>query len=168
MEAKGGSFEREFETLMATELTLGPPGMAEKAAACEDEMGWSPVTSYRKRSLRREGAAPAAAAAGYVKVAMEGAPYLRKVDLGVYRGYGELREALESMFECFSGGGAAGWNQDGGYAITYEKGDGSGAVVAGDVPWEMFASSCKRLRITKAHRVLQGEKERETRAMIRW
>ncbi|CAA6662841.1 unnamed protein product [Spirodela intermedia] len=150
MEAKGGSFEREFETLMATELTLGPPGMAEKAAA---RNGWSPVTSYRKRSLRREGAAPAAAAAGYVKVAMEGAPYLRK-----------LREALESMFECFSGGGAAGWNQDGGYAITYEKGDGSGAVVAGT----MFASSCKRLRITKAHRVLQGEKERETRAMIRW
>lgn len=92
------------------------------------------MRSYGKRSFRREGAA--APPAGYVKVVMEGAPYLRKVDLGVYRGYDELREALESMFESISGGGAAGWNQDGGYAITYEKGDGGVAVVAGDVPWE--------------------------------
>lgn len=38
----------------------------------------------------------------YVKVSMDGAPYLRKIDLEVYKGYKELREALEDMFKCFS------------------------------------------------------------------
>lgn len=38
----------------------------------------------------------------YVKVSMDGAPYLRKVDLKNYKGYKELREALENLFGCFS------------------------------------------------------------------
>jgi auxin-responsive protein IAA len=35
---------------------------------------------------------------------MDGAPYLRKVDLKNYKGYKELREALENLFGCFSSG----------------------------------------------------------------
>lgn len=35
----------------------------------------------------------------YVKVSMDGAPYLRKIDLKVYNGYSELLKALESMFK---------------------------------------------------------------------
>lgn len=35
----------------------------------------------------------------YVKVSMDGAPYLRKVDLKVYNGYTDLLKALESMFK---------------------------------------------------------------------
>ena len=42
------------------------------------------------------------AAAIYVKVSMDGAPYLRKIDLKVYKGYKDLRENLEDMFKCFS------------------------------------------------------------------
>lgn len=41
-------------------------------------------------------------AAIYVKVSMDGAPYLRKIDLKVYMGYRDLRENLEDMFKCFS------------------------------------------------------------------
>lgn len=37
-----------------------------------------------------------------MKVSMDGAPYLRKIDLKVYKGYKELREALDKMFKCFS------------------------------------------------------------------
>jgi len=37
----------------------------------------------------------------YVKVSMDGAPYLRKVDLRIYRNYTELSSALEKMFSCF-------------------------------------------------------------------
>ncbi|RZS10020.1 hypothetical protein BHM03_00041158 [Ensete ventricosum] len=33
----------------------------------------------------------------YVKVSMDGAPYLRKVDLRIYNGYKELRNALDDM-----------------------------------------------------------------------
>lgn len=35
----------------------------------------------------------------FVKVSMDGAPYLRKIDLGLYKGYPELLKALEDMFK---------------------------------------------------------------------
>jgi auxin-responsive protein IAA len=38
----------------------------------------------------------------YVKVSMDGAPYLRKVDLKIYNNYMELSMALEKMFSCFT------------------------------------------------------------------
>lgn len=33
---------------------------------------------------------------------MDGAPYLRKVDLKMYKSYQELSKALEAMFSCFT------------------------------------------------------------------
>lgn len=38
----------------------------------------------------------------YIKVSMDGAPYLRKVDLQAYNNYKELSSALEKMFSCFT------------------------------------------------------------------
>jgi len=38
----------------------------------------------------------------YVKVSMDGAPYLRKVDLKTHSNYIELSSALEKMFSCFT------------------------------------------------------------------
>ncbi|KAG6474424.1 hypothetical protein ZIOFF_068359 [Zingiber officinale] len=38
----------------------------------------------------------------YVKVSMDGAPYLRKVDLKMYSNYKELSLTLEKMFTCFT------------------------------------------------------------------
>jgi plasmid replication initiation protein len=38
----------------------------------------------------------------YVKVSMDGAPYLRKVDLKIFSTYKELSSALEKMFSCFT------------------------------------------------------------------
>jgi auxin-responsive protein IAA len=56
---------------------------------------------------------------------MDGAPYLRKVDLKMYKGYRELREAL---FLGFSGADAPA-------AVTYEDKDGD-LMLVGDVPFE--------------------------------
>lgn len=39
----------------------------------------------------------------FVKVSMDGAPYLRKIDLKFYNGYFDLLKALESMFKCTIG-----------------------------------------------------------------
>lgn len=39
----------------------------------------------------------------YLKVSMDGAPYLRKIDLQVYKSYQELLKALQSMFKCTIG-----------------------------------------------------------------
>lgn len=41
----------------------------------------------------------------YVKVSMDGAPYLRKIDLKVYDGYSQLLQALENMFKLSIGKG---------------------------------------------------------------
>ena len=56
-------------------------------------VGWPPVRSVRKKALK---------SCKYVKVAVDGAPYLRKVDLEVHRSYQQLLMALETMFDCFT------------------------------------------------------------------
>ncbi|XXG68155.1 hypothetical protein AAC387_Pa06g1308 [Persea americana] len=118
-------------------------------------VGWPPVRSFRKNILSVQ---------SYVKVSMDGAPYLRKVDLKMYKSYQDLSTALEKMFSSFTSGncGSEGMNgrdfmnesklmdllNGSDYVPTYEDKDGDWMLV-GDVPWEMFVDSCKRLRIMK-------------------
>ncbi|CAN6338857.1 unnamed protein product [Urochloa humidicola] len=165
------------ETAAAAAKKRDDGGETAPPAAKAQVVGWPPVRSYRKSCFQQQSssnaaktkAAPApapeekkasaaaAAAAGggalFVKVSMDGAPYLRKVDLKMYKGYRELREALEAMFLCFSGGGAAAADappavNPSDFAVTYEDKDGD-LMLVGDVPFDMFISTCKRLRIMK-------------------
>lgn len=111
-------------------------------------VGWPPVRSYRKNIIQQnkgESDVPGM----YVKVSMDGAPYLRKIDLRVYKSYPELLNALQNMFKCTIGvySEREGYNGSD-YVPTYEDKDGDW-MLAGDVPWEMFISSCRRLRIMK-------------------
>jgi len=71
-------------------------------------VGWPPVRSYRKNCFQAKKMEAeifikkkmeAETAGVYVKVSMDGAPYLRKFDLKVYKGYPELLKALEDMFK---------------------------------------------------------------------
>ncbi|KAF0889334.1 hypothetical protein E2562_023637 [Oryza meyeriana var. granulata] len=149
--------EPEAKRPPAATAAAAPP------AAKAQVVGWPPVRSYRKSCLQtsskiskpaaepqqKEEATAGAGGVLFVKVSMDGAPYLRKIDLKMYKGYRELREALEAMFLCFSGGGAAdaGVNPSD-FAVTYEDKDGD-LMLVGDVPFEMFISTCKRLRIMK-------------------
>ncbi|CAA7402766.1 unnamed protein product [Spirodela intermedia] len=127
-------------------------------------VGWPPIRSYRKNTLSANPPKNSNDPAGkqelgclYVKVSMDGAPYLRKVDLKTYCNYEELSSALEKMFSCFT----IAPDQDelsesclidllhgSEYVLTYEDKDGDWMLV-GDVPWDMFTASCKRLRIMK-------------------
>lgn len=54
------------------------------------------MRSYRKNAM--------AETAAFVKVCMDGAPYLRKVDLKTYKSYQELSDALAKMFSSFTMG----------------------------------------------------------------
>lgn len=65
-------------------------------------VGWPPVRSYRKNCFQPKNT-EAEASGMYVKVSMDGAPFLRKIDLGVYNSYPELLKALENMFKCTIG-----------------------------------------------------------------
>ncbi|KAB2094027.1 hypothetical protein ES319_A02G130200v1 [Gossypium barbadense] len=129
-------------------------------------VGWPPIRSFRKNTMASNSEKNGEDAAGchYVKVSMDGAPYLRKVDLKTYKTYMELSSALEKMFTCFTLGHCSSNGlavRDGlsesrlmdllhgsEYVLTYEDKDGDWMLV-GDVPWEMFINSCKRLRIVK-------------------
>nr|UKS50768.1 Aux/IAA protein [Eriobotrya japonica] len=113
-------------------------------------VGWPPLRPYRKNCLQAK-KTEAEAAGIYVKISMDGAPYLRKIDLKVYRGYPELLKALEDMFKFKVGDYCEkdlGYNNRSEFVPTYEDKDGDWMLL-GDVPWEMFIASCKRLRIMK-------------------
>ncbi|KAK7393476.1 hypothetical protein VNO78_22033 [Psophocarpus tetragonolobus] len=112
-------------------------------------VGWPPVRSYRKNSMQQKKEEEGEGSGMYVKVSMAGAPYLRKIDLKVYKSYPELLKALGNMFKCTFGEYSEREGYNGSeYAPTYEDKDGDWMLV-GDVPWHMFVSSCKRLRIMK-------------------
>lgn len=72
-------------------------------------VGWPPIRSFRKNTMASNLTKNNDGAEGkpgfgclYVKVSMDGAPYLRKVDLKTYNNYVELSSALEKMFSCFT------------------------------------------------------------------
>ncbi|CAH8361471.1 unnamed protein product [Eruca vesicaria subsp. sativa] len=135
-------------------------------------VGWPPVRNYRKNIMTNQKTSGAEEAtskkagngggAALVKVSMDGAPYLRKVDLKMYKSYQDLSDALAKMFSSFTMGnyGAQGMidfmNEtklmdllnSSEYVPSYEDKDGDWMLV-GDVPFEMFVESCKRLRIMK-------------------
>lgn len=72
-------------------------------------VGWPPVRSFRKNMLAVQKSSPEESemlsgngGASFVKVSMDGAPYLRKVDLKMYKNYQDLYDALGNMFSSFS------------------------------------------------------------------
>ncbi|XP_006643945.1 auxin-responsive protein IAA3 [Oryza brachyantha] len=145
---KGKGKEEEEDKKVAA-----PPQPAAKAQV----VGWPPIRSYRKntmatnqmKSSKEDVDAKQGQGFLYVKVSMDGAPYLRKVDLKTYKNYKDMSLGLEKMFIGFSTGKEGTENQkDGEYVLTYEDKDGDWMLV-GDVPWEMFTDSCRRLRIMK-------------------
>uniref|UniRef100_A0A1J3K8L4 Auxin-responsive protein n=1 Tax=Noccaea caerulescens TaxID=107243 RepID=A0A1J3K8L4_NOCCA len=154
-----------------------------KPPAKTQVVGWPPVRSFRKNVMSGQkpttevagegtdktsvssvatSSASASAAAAYVKVSMDGAPYLRKIDLKLYKTYQDLSNALSKMFSSFTIGncGPQGMKDfmnesklidllnGSDYVPTYEDKDGDWMLV-GDVPWGMFVDSCKRIRIMK-------------------
>ncbi|XP_054821613.1 auxin-induced protein AUX28-like [Prosopis cineraria] len=147
------------------EKTLLPSDPAKPPAKAQ-VVGWPPVRSFRKNILKSSGEESEKgipnSSGSFVKVSMDGAPYLRKVDLKLYNTYQDLYDALAKMFSSFTIGncGSQGMKdfmnesklmnllKSFDYVPTYEDKDGDWMLV-GDVPWEMFVESCKRLRIMK-------------------
>ncbi|CAI0559271.1 unnamed protein product [Linum tenue] len=71
----------------------------------------------------------------FVKVCMDGAPYLRKVDLKMYSSYQQLSDALAKMFSSFTMRKVMDVVNSSEYVPSYEDKDGDWMLV-GDVPWE--------------------------------
>ncbi|KAI4349451.1 hypothetical protein L6164_010038 [Bauhinia variegata] len=160
---------RDNSNKFPKEKTLLPADPAKPPSKAQ-VVGWPPVRSFRKNilSVQKNGGEESEKGSpngtgSFVKVSMDGAPYLRKVDLKMYKRYQDLSDALANMFSSFTIGncGSQGILKDfmnesklmdllnsSDYVPTYEDKDGDWMLV-GDVPWEMFVESCKRLRIMK-------------------
>ncbi|XP_071717091.1 auxin-responsive protein IAA12-like [Rutidosis leptorrhynchoides] len=88
-----------------------------------------------------------------IKVNMDGSLIGRKVDLVAHTSYEMLALTLEEMFFGRRSSADAAkpsrlLNGTSEFVLTYEDKDGD-CMLVGDVPWQMFISSVKRLRIMK-------------------
>ncbi|XVF88470.1 hypothetical protein PTKIN_Ptkin19aG0054000 [Pterospermum kingtungense] len=104
-------------------------------------IGWPPVRSSRKKAINES--------FKYVKVAVDGAPYLRKVNLQSSSNYQELMKDFQNLLTIRNGNIGDESKQIMEYVPTYEDKDGDWMLV-GDVPWKMFIESCKRIRLMKS------------------
>ncbi|OEL24495.1 Auxin-responsive protein IAA18 [Dichanthelium oligosanthes] len=102
-----------------------------------------------------------------VKINMDGIPIGRKIDLAAYDNYQKLSSAVEELFSGFleaqkdlgsTKSGEQGVEEKifsglldgtGEYTLVYEDSGGSRTPV-GDLPWNVFASTAKRLRVMKS------------------
>lgn len=88
-----------------------------------------------------------------VKVNMDGTLIGRKVDLNAHSSYATLAQTVEDMFcekrsSTEAGGPSKLLDATSEFVLTYEDKDGD-CMLVGDVPWQMFLSSVKRLRIMR-------------------
>lgn len=142
-------------------------------------IGWPPVRAFRrnlatssKASLEHQNGKKAARPeqttkrAPFVKINMDGIPIGRKIDLNALGSYDELSLSVDKLFrgllaaqqdpldagteECSQEEVAISGLLDGTgeYTLVYEDYEGD-RVLVGDVPWGMFVSSVKRLRVLK-------------------
>ncbi|XP_051152746.1 auxin-responsive protein IAA26-like [Andrographis paniculata] len=99
----------------------------------------------------------------FVKINMDGIPIGRKVDLNAYDGYEKLFYAIDELFrdllaaqsECSVDANVARktsrglLEESGEYTLVYEDNEGD-RMLAGDVPWQMFVLTVKRLRVLRS------------------
>ncbi|KAI3687382.1 hypothetical protein L1987_81077 [Smallanthus sonchifolius] len=110
----------------------------------------------------------------YVKINMDGVAIGRKVDLKAYDTYKKLSSAVDELFGgllAAQGDSSSGvpnkqtnmttglLDGNGEYTLVYEDNEGD-RILVGDVPWDMFISSAKRLRVLKTSE-LSGYRQRD-------
>ncbi|XBJ15908.1 auxin-responsive protein IAA16-like [Triticum dicoccoides] len=149
-----------------------------RPAAAAPVVGWPPVRSFRRNLASSSSKPPAAeprhGAGGkadgsiykgrFVKINMDGVPIGRKVDLKAHGSYGKLAAAVDHLFQgllaaqrdessCAVGEKHAAitglLDGSGEYTLVYEDDEGDQMLV-GDVPWDMFIATAKRLRVLRS------------------
>lgn len=99
----------------------------------------------------------------FVKINMDGIPIGRKVDLKAHGSYGNLSAAVDHLFRDLLAAqrdesSCTGEKQpsitglldgSGEYTLVYEDDEGDQMLV-GDVPWDMFIATAKRLRVLRS------------------
>ncbi|XP_066311799.1 auxin-responsive protein IAA4-like [Miscanthus floridulus] len=112
---------------------------------------WPPIKPFLRSALT---ASARRRRTFFVKVYMEGVPIGRKLDLLLLDGYDSLLAKLHHMFKAsITYADVMEYHQrvphqKAAHVLTYEDQDGDWMMV-GDVPWELFLGSVKKLRIAR-------------------
>ncbi|XP_057977433.1 auxin-responsive protein IAA26-like [Malania oleifera] len=145
------SFRKNLASSSSSKQALEPQNVVHDKVASD-----KPVESCRKGL--------------FVKINMDGVPIGRKVDLKAYDSYDQLCSAVDELFRGLlaaqrdsSVGGTQNKQEEekaitglldgiGEYTLVYEDNEGDRMLV-GDVPWNMFVSTAKRLRVLKSSEI---------------
>uniref|UniRef100_A0A0D3GGF7 Auxin-responsive protein n=1 Tax=Oryza barthii TaxID=65489 RepID=A0A0D3GGF7_9ORYZ len=142
---------RAFRKNLSTPKPADADDLMNKMKPCSDEGHGSRDAAQERRP----------SSTMFVKVNLEGYAVGRKIDLKAHRSYDSLSQALQSMFHGFLSDGIATRDnelqrmEEGSkkrYVLVYEDNEGDRMLV-GDVPWELFIASVKRLYIAQDPRV---------------
>ncbi|MCL7040370.1 hypothetical protein MKW94_011017 [Papaver nudicaule] len=139
---------------LSTDLRLGLSISSSNSSRDHEQPDWPPI----KRSLRNTLAEKGSNNNGnrptfYVKVYLEGIPIGRKLDLFAHHGYVKLIRTLSHMFLTtiiYPGVDRVHSDHEDYHVLTYEDKEGDWMMV-GDVPWNMFLTTVKRLKITRSN-----------------
>ncbi|CAN6326908.1 unnamed protein product [Urochloa humidicola] len=155
----------------------GSNGFRARPAAGAPVVGWPPVRAFRRNlgsssskpppphsqdqsssSQRGKDSGGAGKKGLFVKINMDGVPIGRKVDLAAHAGYDTLSAAVDHLFRGLLAAQTSGGVQEvitgvlngrGEYTLVYEDEEGDQMLV-GDVPWEMFIGTARRLRVLRS------------------
>ncbi|CAN6353988.1 unnamed protein product [Urochloa humidicola] len=153
----------------------GSSGFKARPAAGAPVVGWPPVRAFRRNlrsssskppppnsqepsSQRGKDSAGASKKGLFVKINMDGVPIGRKVDLAAHAGYDTLSTAVDHLFRGLLAAQTSEGEQKvitgvlngrGEYTLVYEDEEGDQMLV-GDVPWEMFIGTARRLRVLRS------------------
>ncbi|KAL3618288.1 hypothetical protein CASFOL_038609 [Castilleja foliolosa] len=174
------SEKKAFLTGPANNTAVPNASSAQKRTAPAPVVGWPPIRSFRKNFSSGSSSKLAPDSTDndpskvsnrktiencpktlFVKINMDGVPIGRKVDLKAYDSYDKLSYAVDELFRGLLAaqgdtradedgkiiGGLLNGNRD--YTLVYEDNEGDRMLV-GDVPWNMFVSTVKRLRVLKS------------------
>ncbi|KAG5231600.1 hypothetical protein OIU76_005568 [Salix suchowensis] len=140
---------------LSTDLRLGlsiSASQQDNPSTASDQqqlLDWPPVKPFLRKALEEE-ENECSSATFFVKVYMEGIPIGRKLNLLAHDGYHDLIQTLDQMFSTSILWPEMDIEHSGQcHVLTYEDREGDWLIV-GDVPWEMFLPSVRRLKITRA------------------
>lgn len=169
------SVQRENRPAAAPQLVGWPPvrtfrkKLSTPKSADVDDLSKAKPSS---EEVHGSGAARDERSTMFVKVNLEGYAVGRKINLKAHPSYDALSRALQSMFHGFlsDGYGRIATREDDeeqvlekgkvgpkNYILLYEDNEGDRMLV-GDVPWELFVASVKRLYIAQDPRARNNSK----------
>ncbi|XP_022769770.1 auxin-responsive protein IAA20-like [Durio zibethinus] len=135
---------------LSTDLQLGLSISTSPPYGREQPSDWPPIKPPLRQALAEE-ENECDSATFFVKVYMDGIPIGRKLDLLAHESYYDLIRTLQHMFNTniiWAEAEVDGDHYEKYHVLTYEDKEGDWMMV-GDVPWEMFLSAVRRLKITK-------------------